>query len=75
MVGKSTLFPDTFFDAISLVEISTLFSLTFFDVTLMVEKPTLIPLTFSTKFRWAKIRRRFWLKCKLIKTLEEVFLC
>ena len=35
MVEKSMLFPRTFFDAISLVEICTLFLLTFFDEILM----------------------------------------
>ena len=30
---------------------------------------------FSTKFRRVKIRRCFWLSCKLMKTFEEVFLC
>ena len=52
-----------------------LFPLTFFDVILMVEKSTLFSIISSTKLRRAKIRRRFWLNCKLMKTFEDVFLC
>ena len=37
---KSTLFPRTFFNVISMVEISTLFPLIFFDVILMGKKLT-----------------------------------
>ena len=48
-----------FFDVISLVEKLTLLPLTFFDVISMAKKSTLFARAFSTKFRWAKIRRRF----------------
>ena len=46
MVEKSTLFPQTFFDVISLVKKSMLFSLTLFHVILMVEKTTLFACIF-----------------------------
>ena len=58
LVEKSTLFPRTFFGVISLVKNSSLFTRTFTDVILMVEKSMLFTRIFSTKFRWAKIRRR-----------------
>ena len=48
-----------FFDVISLVEKLTLLPLTFFDVIFMAKKSTLFARVLSTKFRWAKIRRRF----------------
>ena len=44
-----------------------------FDVILMVEKSTLLASTFSTKFRLAKIQRRFLVSCKLVKTFEGGF--
>ena len=46
MVDKSTLFPRTLFDVISLVEKSTLFPRTFIGVISLVENSTLFPRTF-----------------------------
>ena len=48
----------------------------FFCVILMIEKyPHCMYVLFSTIFQQAKIRRRFGLSCKLIKTFEKVLLC
>ena len=46
MVKKATSSPRTFFDVISLVEVSTFFPRTFFDVISLVEKSTFFPLIF-----------------------------
>ena len=50
MVEKSTLFPRTFSDAISMVEKSTFFPRTFFDVISMVEKPVVFTYFFRRNF-------------------------
>ena len=74
LVEISTFFPRILFNVIPLVEKSTLFPLTFFDVILMVEKSTLFARTFFYEISMGKIRRHFWLSCKAMKTLDEVFL-
>ena len=57
---KSTLFPRTFFDTISMVEKSMLFPLTFFDVILMEEKSTLSARTFFEEISMSKNLACFW---------------
>ena len=61
MVEKSTWFPRTFFDVISLVEKSTWFPRTFFDVISMVEKSTLFPRTFFDVISMVENPRCFYL--------------
>ena len=56
---KSTSFPRTFFDVISMIEKSMLFPRTLLGLILMVEKSTLFPRTFVSVIRWSKYRRFF----------------
>ena len=62
MVKKSTLFPQTFFDVVSLAKISTLFSLTLFHVIFMGEKPTLFARIFFDEISTGKISTLFLVK-------------
>ena len=77
MVKKSTLFPRTFINVISLVKKSKLFSLTLCHVIFDGQKIHVVcTYFFQQNFDGkAKIRRCFWLSCKLMKTFEKVFLC
>ena len=70
---KSTSFPRTFFDIISMVEKSTLFPRTFFDVISMVEICTLFLLTFFDVILMGKNLASFLVSCKLMQTFEKVF--
>ena len=75
MVKKSTMFPRTFINVISLVKKSKLFSLTLCHVIFDGQKIHVVcTYFFQQNFDGkAKIRRCFWLSCKLMKTFEEVF--
>ena len=59
MVIKSTLFPRSFFDAISPVKKSTLFPRTFFDVISLVDNFRLFPCTFFDVISIVKKSRLF----------------
>ena len=73
LTKRSTLFPRTFFDVISLVEIPTVLLLTLFDIILMVQKSTLFAHTFFDKISMGKNLTSFLVSCKLMKTFEESF--
>ena len=64
----------TFFRCNLMIEKSTLFPRTFFDVISMVEKSTLFPRTFFNWILKGKNSASLLVNCKLMKTLEEVFL-
>ena len=71
----SRFFPHTFLDVISLVRNPPCSHLLFSIKFQWPKNHYCFHVLFSTKLRRAKIRRRFWLSCKLMKTSEEVFLC
>ena len=58
---KSTSFPRTFFDVISVVKKSTFFPVTFFTVISLVEKSTLLPRTFFDVISLVEISTMFLL--------------
>ena len=73
LVEKSMLFPRTLFDVILMVQKSTLFPRTFFNIICLVKICTLFLLTFLDVILMGKNSISLLVKCKLMKSFEEVF--
>ena len=71
---KSTWFPSTFSDVISIVEISTFFPRPFFDLTLMVQKFTLFARTFFDEILMGKNSTSFLVKLQANENIWGGFL-